>query len=87
MNMPNFAVCHQAILCARVASCARGIADGCAFAVCAIELLSANASAACAEHATPPLTAPIRFKNDLLDNSSLFISLQMNRYCQRVCFS
>src|SRR5271157_5804687 len=70
MNMPNFASCHHAILCARVAASLLLKVEACPESPAPGTLI---ASALWPVYASAP-AAPRCFRNDRLETSSVFIS-------------
>jgi hypothetical protein len=68
MNIPNFASCHHAILCARVAACLFEEEFGAATDVC----WTVIAPAVRAAYAAAP-DAPSCFRNSRLETLSIFM--------------
>jgi hypothetical protein len=71
MNIPNFAACHQAILCARVAACVASAAETVSLLGADWGVVAANDSAL-AEYARAE-AAPTCFKNERLEIASIVI--------------
>jgi hypothetical protein len=71
MNMPNFAACHHAILCARVAACMLSVVENALLPVGDWFAVMSNAPAP-VEHASAP-AAPRFFKNERLEIASMSI--------------
>src|ERR1700722_5317399 len=72
MNMPNFASCHHAILCARVAASLLGAGDFCA----------PIAPAWCTDAAIAPAT-PRFFRNDRLETAEVFMCFLVSPLCSK----
>src|ERR1700683_3662842 len=81
MNIPNFASCHHAIRCARVAASSLRAGDFCK-SEAAVSALTLIAPDECADEAIAPAT-PRCFRNDRLETTEVFMCFLISPSCRK----